>query len=47
VTREIDDKGNRCLVIDRNFVYYFYAVIEEDFEPSNVAEKTEKRLPLQ
>jgi DNA polymerase I len=40
----IDDKGNRCLVIDRNFVDYFYAVVEEGFDPSNVAEEIRKTL---
>jgi DNA polymerase I len=40
----IDDKGNRVLVIDRNFVDYFYAVVEESFDPENVAEEIRKAL---
>ena len=38
----IDENGERVLVIDRNFVDYFYAVIEENVAPSNVAEKIRK-----
>ena len=34
----IDPAGNRVLVIDRNFVAYFYAVVAEGFEASKVAE---------
>jgi DNA polymerase I len=40
----IDDNGNRVLVIDRNFVDYLYAVIEENFDPSNVAEEIRRAL---
>jgi DNA polymerase I len=40
----IDDRGNRCLVIDRNFVDYFYAVVEEGFDSSKVAEEIRKAL---
>ena len=40
----VDDKGNRCLVIDKNFVDYFYAVIEKEFDPSKVAEEIRKAL---
>jgi DNA polymerase I len=40
----IDDKGNRVLVIDRNYVDNFYAVVEEGFDPSNVAEEIRKAL---
>jgi DNA polymerase I len=40
----IDDKDNRVLVIDRNFVDYFYAVVEVGFDPSNVAEEIRKAL---
>jgi DNA polymerase I len=40
----IDDKGNRVLVIDRNFVDYFYALVEEGFDPANVAEEIRKAL---
>jgi DNA polymerase I len=35
----ITENGNRVLVIDRNFVDYFYAVVKEGFDPSQVAEK--------
>jgi DNA polymerase I len=38
----IDDNGKRVLIIDRNFVAYFYAVIEESFDPSKVAEEIRK-----
>jgi DNA polymerase I len=40
----IDDKDNRCVVIDRNFVDYFYAVVEEGFDPSKLAEEIRKAL---
>ena len=40
----IDDRGNRCLVIDKNFVDYFYVVIEERVAPSKVAEEIRKAL---
>jgi DNA polymerase I len=40
----VDDKGNRCLVIDKNFIDYFYAVVEEQFDPSKVAEEIRKVL---
>jgi len=46
----IDDKGNRCLVIDRNYVDYFYAVVEEGFDASNGAEvfqPTDSRATVQ
>jgi DNA polymerase I len=32
----IDDAGNRVLVVDRNFVAYFYAVISNDSDASKV-----------
>jgi DNA polymerase I len=38
----IDDHGNRVLVVDRNFVGYFYAVVEEGFDPSKIAEQIRK-----
>ena len=38
----IDDDGERVLVVDRNFVGYFYAVIEENFDPSKIAEEIRK-----
>ena len=34
----IDGAGNRVLVVDRNFVAYFYAVVAEGFDASKVAE---------
>lgn len=36
------ENGERVLIIDRNFVGYFYAVIEEGFDPSKVAEEIRK-----
>src|SRR3972149_7446758 len=38
----IDTHGNRVLIIDRNFVAYFYALIEEGFDPSKIAEEIRK-----
>jgi DNA polymerase I len=38
----IDTHGNRVLVIDRNFVAYFYAVVEEGFDPSKIVEEIRK-----
>lgn len=38
----IDPHGRRVLVVDRNFVGYFYAVIEEGFDPAKVAAETTK-----
>jgi DNA polymerase I len=35
----IDDTAKRVLVIDRNFLAYFYAVIADGFDPSKVAEE--------
>ncbi len=40
----VDTHGNRVLVIDRNFVDYFYAVIEEGSDPSNVVKKIRSLL---
>ncbi len=37
----IDARGNRVVIIDRNFVDYFYAVVEEDCEPKVVAKEIE------
>ena len=34
----IDAAGNRVLVVDRNFIAYFYAVVAEGFDASKVAE---------
>jgi DNA polymerase I len=38
----IDDSGKRVLVIDRNFVDYFYAVVEEGADPAKVIEEIRK-----
>jgi len=38
----IDPHGSRVLVIDTNFVGYFYAVIEEGSDPAKVAAETKK-----
>jgi DNA polymerase I len=38
----IAENGKRVLIIDRNFVGYFYAVIEESFNSSKVAEEIRK-----
>jgi DNA polymerase I len=45
----IDDKGNRVLVIDENFVDYFYVLTQDGFEPSKIAEEINKQkteLPI-
>jgi DNA polymerase I len=34
----IDAAGNRVLIVDRNFIAYFYAVVAEGFDVSKVAE---------
>jgi len=41
----IDEKGNRVLVIDKNFTAYFYAVVKEGFEPLQIAQEILKTLP--
>lgn len=38
----IDDYGKRVLIVDRNFLAYFYVVVEEGVDPSKVAEQIEK-----
>jgi DNA polymerase I len=38
----IAENGERVLLIDKNFVGYFYAVVEEGFDPSKVAEQIRK-----
>jgi DNA polymerase I len=38
----IDENGNRMLVIDRDFVDYFYVVVEDGFDPSKVAAEIRK-----
>ena len=34
----IDSAGNRVLVVDRNFIAYFYAVVAEGFDASKTAQ---------
>jgi DNA polymerase I len=38
----IDTHGERVIVVDRNFVGHFYAVVAENFDPSKVAEEIRK-----
>ena len=38
----IDDSGKRVLIIDRNFLAYFYAVVEEGADPAKVIEEIRK-----
>jgi DNA polymerase I len=38
----LDENGDRVLIVDRNFVDYFYAVVEEGFDPLKVAEEIGK-----
>jgi len=38
----IDDSGKRVLIIDRNFLAYFYAVVEESADSAKVVEEIEK-----
>ena len=40
----IDFAGNRVLVIDRNFIAYFYAVVADGSDASKVAEGNHERL---
>jgi len=35
----VDDSGNRVLVIDRNFLAYFYAVVEDKADAAEVVEE--------
>lgn len=43
----IDDSGERVLIIDRNFLGYFYVVIEEGVDSSKVVEEIKKgRYPF-
>jgi len=37
----VDDSGNRVLVIDRNFLAYFYAVVEDKADAAEVVEEIE------
>ncbi len=38
----IDTHGNRILVVDRHFRDYFYAIIEDNFEPTEMVEKIKR-----
>jgi len=38
----IDDSGKRVLIIDRNFLAYFYAVVEDGTDPAKVIEEIRK-----
>jgi DNA polymerase I len=38
----IEDSGKRVLIIDRNFLAYFYAVVEEGADPAKVIEEIRK-----
>ncbi len=43
----IDDSGKRLLIIDRNFLAYFYAAVEESADPTKVIEEMrEEQDPL-
>jgi DNA polymerase I len=37
----IDSSENRVLVVDRSFLAYFYAVVEDDADPAKVVERIE------
>lgn len=37
----VDDSGNRVLIIDRNFLAYFYAVVEDKADAAKVVEEIE------
>jgi DNA polymerase I len=39
----ISDSGERVLLIDRNFVDYFYAVVEENADPTVVVKEIDKK----
>jgi len=43
----IDDKGQRILIIDRNFLTYFYLIIKEDENPQNIIQNIESRKALE
>jgi len=38
----IDNSGRRVLIIDRNFIDYFYTFVEESFDPGKVVEEIGK-----
>jgi len=39
----VDTSGNRVLIVDRNFVSYFYAVVEEGYDPAEVVKEITSR----
>jgi len=39
----IDDKGQRVLIIDRNFLTYFYLIVKEGENPQNIIQNIESR----
>jgi len=38
----VKDSGERVLIVDRNFLAYFYVVVEDDFDPAKVVREIEK-----
>ncbi len=42
----IDNQGNRVLVVDRNFIAYFYVVIKDGFKSADVAAKISNAYAL-
>jgi len=42
----VDDSGNRVLVVDRNFLAYFYVVIEENASQPRLLKKLKRRSNL-
>jgi DNA polymerase I len=38
----LDDSGNRVLIVDRDFPAYFYAVVEDGFDPAKVVKQVKK-----
>jgi len=39
----VDASGNRVLIVDRNFVSYFYAVVEEGYDPVEIVKEITSR----
>lgn len=39
----IDAEGNRVLIIDKNFIAYFYALVKEGFDPSKIGNEIMER----
>ncbi|MDH5483193.1 MAG: DNA polymerase II [Candidatus Bathyarchaeota archaeon] len=42
----IDSSGKRVLIIDRNFLPYFYALVEDDVDPAEFVEEIRKHCPF-